>query len=61
MLSQLPRLVLPAAILLGAVPGKAMPLVSEVFYDATGADGGRGERSWSRLTRCDRGPCQSAE
>jgi len=41
MLSQLPRLVLPAAILLGAVPGKAMPLVSEVFYDATGADGGR--------------------
>lgn len=40
MLQQLLHLSLPAAILLGSGPVEAAPLVSEVFYDATGADAG---------------------
>jgi len=41
MIFKLLRIFFPIGILLGAVSAKAMPLVSEVFYDAAGADGGR--------------------
>ncbi|HJO25439.1 MAG: hypothetical protein QF890_09385 [Myxococcota bacterium] len=40
MFLQLLRICLPTAVLLGAAPVKAMPLISEIFYDAAGADGG---------------------